>query len=478
MNEPEPARARVLVIEDSEVARKLLAAVLADEGYLVDLAPDGEVGLRMLERELYDIVLLDLNLPRVSGLNVLAAAPAVQSDAQFIVLTAFGSVSTAVEAIKAGAFDYLTKPYQAEELLLSIRRALQQRELRREVAQLRRQAGVAESNGLIGRSAPMRRLFDLMERVAPTRSTVLILGETGTGKELVARAIHGLSPRSRGPFVAVNCSALPETLLESELFGHVKGSFTGAIANRRGLFEEAAGGTLLLDEVSTLSPATQVKLLRVLQERTVVRLGASRPVPVDFRLIAASNVPLAEEVVAGRFREDLYFRLNVVPLQVPPLRERAMDIPLLADHFCRRVAAETGRPVPEIAADSLKRMTEYAWPGNVRELEHFIERAVVTGGGSIRFDPAEHGTPAGRRGGHAARGVDWRPGELLERAETELWPLERLEREYILAVLARTGGHKTRAAELLGLERRTLYRKVREIRALGSPPRAAAGERA
>jgi DNA-binding NtrC family response regulator len=302
----------------------------------------------------------------------------------------------------------------------------------------------------------MERLFDLVERVAPTRATVLIVGETGTGKELVARAVHDLSERARKPFVAINCSALPETLLESELFGHTKGSFTGAIANKRGLFEEANGGTLFLDEISTISPAIQVKLLRVLQDRKIQRVGGGMPLTVDFRLIVATNVDLGEEVRAGRFREDLYYRLNVFPLNVPALREREGDIPILANYFRMKFAQENGVEPPSITPETMTRLASYPWPGNVRELENFIERAVImyAGARTIPFEP-----PLGEK----ARSER----ELLERAREEKWDLGRLEREYILDVLESCHGHRGHAAEILGIDRRTLYRKLKEYQQQG-----------
>ena len=288
----EHAKNTVLVVEDEEIVRDLLVTVLTAEGYEVEAVDSGEKALKALESELYDVVLLDLNLPGMYGMNVLAAAPALQTDAAFIVMTAFGTVDTAVEAMKLGAFDYITKPFRPEELLLIVERALHETELRREVAQLRRRAGEGVRASIVGKSPAVERMWDLVERVAPTRATVLITGETGTGKELAARAIHELSGRARKPFVAINCSALPETLLESELFGHMRGSFTGAIQNKRGLFEEANGGTLFLDEISTISPAIQVKLLRVLQDRKIQRIGGTQQVAVDFRLIAATNIDL------------------------------------------------------------------------------------------------------------------------------------------------------------------------------------------
>ncbi|HWK89520.1 MAG TPA: sigma-54 dependent transcriptional regulator [Longimicrobium sp.] len=450
--------ARVLVVEDQALVRDLVVQVLREEGHAVDAVETGEDALRRLERELYDVALLDLALPGIGGMEVLSAARTLQTDAQFVMMTGHGSVASAVEAVRLGAFDYLSKPVDVDELALVVERALRETGLRRELARLRASAGEGARARIVGRSPPMRRLFELIERVAPTRATVLVTGETGTGKELVARAVHDLSDRARRPFVAVNCSALPETLLESELFGHVKGAFTGAVAARRGLFEEAAGGTLFLDEIATVSPAIQVKLLRVLQERKVQRVGGGAALDVDFRLIAACNVALEDEVAAGRFREDLFYRLNVFPVHVPPLRERGSDIPLLADHFLRRVAREHGVEPPALSPRALARMTEYAWPGNVRELENFVERAAIlhAGAATLPFDP-----PRG------ARAEPER--ELAGRARRERWTLERLEREHILQVLEDTAGNQVRAAEVLGIDRRTLHRKLKEYRGAGVP---------
>ena len=451
--------ARVLVVEDQAAVRDLVVQVLREEGHAVDAVETGEEGLRRLERELYDVVLLDLALPGIGGMEVLAAARTLQTDAQFVMMTGHGSVASAVEAVRLGAYDYLAKPVDVDELALSVERALRETSLRRELARLRADAGEGARARIVGRSAPMRRLFELIERVAPTRATVLVTGETGTGKELVARAVHDLSDRARRPFVAVNCSALPETLLESELFGHVKGAFTGAVAARRGLFEEAAGGTLFLDEIATVSPAIQVKLLRVLQERRVQRVGGGAALNVDFRLIAACNVPLEDEVAAGRFRQDLFYRLNVFPVHVPPLRERGSDIPLLADHFLRRVAREHGVEPPALSPQALARMTEYAWPGNVRELENFVERAAIlhAGAATLPFDPPRGSRPEPER-------------ELTDRARRERWTLERLEREHVLQVLEDTAGNQVRAAEVLGIDRRTLHRKLKEYRAAAPDP--------
>jgi DNA-binding NtrC family response regulator len=452
---------RVLIVEDEEVIRELLVPTLKEEAFRVDAVPSGEEALKRLESTLYDVVLLDLNLPGMHGMNVLAAAPATQTDAQFVVMTAFGSVDTAVEAMKLGAFDYINKPFRTEELLLTLRRALEETELRREVARLRTRSEEGVRARIIGKTPAMQRVFDLIERVAPTRATVLVTGETGTGKELVARAIHDVSTRSRKSFVPVNCSALTETLLESELFGHRKGAFTGAVHSKRGLFEAAQGGTLFLDEVSTISPSTQVKLLRVLQERVITPVGSTEPVPVDFRLVAATNEDLDATVRSGAFREDLYYRMNVFPIRVPSLRERKEDIPLLANAFRIRFAEENGIDPPPILPETLSRMMAYDWPGNVRELENVIERSLIlhSGARSLPFEPSAGQMMSGEGGRH-----------LLRRGRTERWDLDRLEREYILEVLDEEGWHQARAAEVLGINRRTLYRKLKRYRESGLLP--------
>ena len=458
MTEPDAvgpaAPRRVLVVEDDSVVLGLLVKVLTEAGYAVTGVGSGEAALTELDKQLFDAVLLDLNLPGVQGMDILSVGPTLQTDTPFIVMTAFGSVDTAVEAMKRGAFDYVGKPFRTEELLLTLRRAHEEAELRREVARLRRHVkDVAAAPEMVGRSAAMERVRDLIARVAPSRATVLITGETGTGKELVARSIHALSGRAERSFVGVNCSAIPETLLESELFGHVKGAFTGAITNKRGLMEEASGGSLFLDEIGAVTTNIQVKLLRVLQERTIMRVGAREAVPVDIRLIAATNLDLAEEVRTGRFREDLFYRLSVFPVHVPALRERRDDVPLLAAYFLRRAAAEHQISPPGIPPTTMQRLMEYEWPGNVRELENFIERSVImhAGAKTIPFDPGEG---LYRRREH----------DLLKTARAEHWDLDRLEREYNLSVLDDVAGHQGRAAEILGIDRRTLYRKLKRYR--------------
>ncbi|MFW6083645.1 MAG: sigma-54-dependent transcriptional regulator [Gemmatimonadota bacterium] len=453
------ARGRILVVEDDDVIRGFLVKLLEGEKYEVTAVATGEKALSQLEQRLFDVVLLDLNLPGMHGLNVLAAAPVTQTDAQFIVMTAFAEVETAVEALRSGAIHYLTKPLDPEHLLLIVDRTIYHQDLRREVAQLRRHSGMGARQRIIGKAPVLQRMFDMIERVAPTRSSVLISGDTGTGKELAARAIHDLSPRARKPFVPVNCSALTESLLESELFGHVKGAFTGAVANRRGLIEEAHGGTLFLDEVATISLPVQVKLLRVLQEKRITRVGGNTPIAADFRLIAATNVDLELEVAEGRFREDLFYRINVFPIRVPPLRERRSDIPLLSNYFRQRFAEENEVEPPAISAQTLSRMMEYDWPGNVRELENFVERSLImyAGAPAIRFNP-----PGLRE--------DTPERELLDRARRESWDLERLEREYILVTLESTGGHQSNAADILGIDRRTVYRKLKQYEEDGLSP--------
>jgi two-component system response regulator PilR (NtrC family) len=443
----------VLIVDDDENLSSALFALLSETGYVTHVADDGAKALASLEKDFFDVVLLDLNLPRVGGLDVLSMGRGLQTDARFILMTAFGGVADAVEAMKLGAFDYLTKPFRTDELLLVIDRALEDIDLRRELSRLKARTAGGARGRIIGRSPEMMRVFRLIERVAPTRTTVLITGETGTGKELVAEAIHEASGRSAGPMVAVNCSALPETLLESELFGHEKGAFTGAVQSKKGLFEEASGGTLFLDEASTMGEAVQVKLLRALQERQVHRVGGRHSIPVDFRLIVATNADLEEMVRAGRFREDLFYRLAVFPIHVPPLRERRGDVPLLAAHFRSAFARDNDVEPPELRPETLRGMMEYAWPGNVRELENFVERAMImhAGAGSIPFG----------FGPAADSGVD---GLLVARGVDAAWTLARMEEEYVLAVLDAHDGNRTKAAEALGIDRRTLTRKLGRYR--------------
>jgi len=484
-----PSATRVLVVDDEPAVRELLVTLFTEEGWDVDVAERGDEALRRLAARLYDLVLLDVRLPGPDGISVLAAGRALQADAAFVLMTGHASVDAAVEAMRLGAFDYVRKPFRVDELLALCDRALADRALRRTASGTLGSASTSARERvrarLVGRSAAMERLFELIERVAPMKATVLVAGETGTGKELVARAIHDLSPRAARPFVAVNCSALAETLLESELFGHVKGAFTGAIADRRGLVEAAHGGTLFLDEISTIAPTIQVKLLRVLQERVVQRVGGGAPVPVDFRLVAACNVDLAREVAAGRFREDLYYRLSVFPIAAPALRDRAGDVPILADHFRRAFAADNDLALdalPALPADALRAMDAYAWPGNVRQLQNTMERLLITHAGAPRvvFEPPDvaralpspdlpNDVPNRTPGGMPNDGSDDAvspSAAIVDEGVAARWPLDRLEREYVLRTLAALGGHQHRTAETLGIDRRTLYRKLRSWRAV------------
>jgi two-component system response regulator AtoC len=443
----------ILVVDDDQRMRELVAKVLAREGYAVRALPRAREVLQALAEGPADLVITDLRMPEMDGLTLLQEIKRLSPDTSVLLMTAFGSIDSAVQAIKAGAYDYLTKPFKMDELLLAVRRALEERQLRAEVRALREEVRTKYNfANILGKSKPMQDLFALIKKVAASRSTVLIQGKSGTGKELVAKAIHYNSPRRDRPLVTVNCSAIPKDLLESELFGHVKGAFTGAIAHKRGLFEEADGGSLFLDEIGELSPELQVKLLRVIQERELKRVGDTRTITVDVRLIAATNRDLAQAVKEGVFREDLYYRLNVIPLVLPDLKDRADDIPLLATHFLMKYAKEADPPIEGISMEAMRLLLEYDWPGNVRELENVIERAVILGRGP-HIMPED--LPAYLRAGQSA--VPPRAGN-----SHGPWPtLEELERQYIAAVLQETGWHRLKAAAILGIDRRTLYRKIR-----------------
>jgi DNA-binding NtrC family response regulator len=453
--------AKVLVVEDDEVLRQLLIDVLNDQGHEVEAAETGEDGLRTMEQDVFDVVLLDINLPGMDGMDVLRLVPARQPDTQVVMMTAFGTVDTAVEAMKQGAFDYINKPFSTDELVLTINRALEEKSLRREVAQLRQRArGVGGDIQIVGKSPAIQRVIDLIARVAPSRATVLITGETGTGKELVARAVHAASDRAGKPFMPINVAAIPDNLLESELFGHMKGAFTGAIQNKKGLFEEAQGGSVFLDEISTMSMSLQPKLLRVLQEYVIMRVGGRQPIPVNIRLIAATNLDLKKRVSEGEYREDLYYRLNVFPIEVPALKERRDDIPLLSNFFIGKYSELYQVDPPKLPGRTLDRMMSYNWPGNVRELENFVERAVVLhasgGAGTIGFELPDD----------AEQEEDSQ--NILDEAQRKRWTFEDLEREYIFRVLESVRWKKTEAAEILGIDRRTLYRKLKRYESEGA----------
>jgi two-component system response regulator AtoC len=445
---------RILVIDDEAGLRHTLSLILREEGYEVATAEDGEVGLRAALAEPPDLVLCDVRMPRLDGLQFLERYQEAGGTALVVVMSAYGSLDTAVEAMRRGAYDYVSKPFNADEILLTLRKAEEREQLRREVVRLRKQVGEVEGfEEVVGRSQVMREALELAARVAPYPSTVLITGESGTGKEAIARAIHRASPRSEGAFVAVNCGAIPENLLESELFGHEKGAFTGADRTREGLFAEADGGTLFLDEIGELPGPLQVKLLRVLQERRVRRVGASAELPVDVRVLAATARDLVEEVQEGRFRDDLFYRVNVVQIHLPPLRARPEDIPLLAGHFLRRHASRFGIPAADLPAALVPVLASYPWPGNVRELENVVERALVLSGGDVR---EEHLPPHVRSGTHPFHIAPDDADISVKRR------LPALERELIARALQRTQGNRTRAAELLELSVRALSYKIQD----------------
>lgn len=451
---------RILIAEDDADMRELLEDILTDEDYEVVAAANGRFALAHIldEREQIDLVITDVQMPELKGDELLRKVREARAETPVLVITAFGSVENAVEMVKRGAFSYLTKPFATKDLLAVVRAALAQSEAARAQARLRREIP-ATNQRIIGASRPMRELLDLINRAGRSTSNVLITGESGTGKELVARAVHDASTRSAREFVAVNCAAIPVELVESELFGHTGQAFTGARAARAGLFEEAHGGTLFLDEIGELPLAVQPKLLRVLQEGTIRRVGDSREKSVDVRVIAATNRDLERAVATGEFREDLYWRVNVIHLHAPPLRERAFDIPLLVEHFLTKIAAkQTGAPL-SIAPDALALLTVYGWQGNVRELENTIERAVALARGAVLT--VEDLPPKIRESSHQTAAI-------LENAKAKRLTLDELERSYILEILREAGGNKSRAAEILGLDRKTLYRKLDEYRASGA----------
>jgi DNA-binding NtrC family response regulator len=444
---------RILVVDDEASARNTLADLLRAEGFTIETAADGFKALAKLDEFSPDVVLTDLNMPGIDGVEVLRKVHEHDPDLPVVLMTAFGGVETAVAAMRDGAEDYLTKPLNVEELVIVLARTLERRNLRRDAADMReRLRGRFAFENIVGVAPEMQRVFKTIAQVAQSRATVLLTGESGTGKELVAAAIHQHSPRASGPFVRLHCAALAETLLESELFGHERGAYTGADRRREGRFEQAHGGTLFLDEIGEISLATQVKLLRVLQEREFERVGGSQTLHVDVRVIAATNRDLKEMVAAGRFREDLYYRLNVINLPLPALRERATDIPALAMHFLKRYAAENGKPVEGISDAALAYIASYEWPGNVRELENVIERAVVLcDGTSIELShlPRELTASANKKSAPQIPGAT----------------LEDLERYAILKTMEAVSGSTAKAAEILGISVRKIQYKLQEYSA-------------
>jgi two-component system nitrogen regulation response regulator NtrX len=444
----------ILIVDDEPGVRSALGGVLRDEGYDVATVDSGEACLDALAGDTYDVVLLDVWLPGMDGLATLARMRERDIDVQVVIISGHGSVESAVRAIKMGAFDFVEKPLSLEKTILVVRNALRQRLLEVENRALR--ARVDTSHTMIGESYAMVKLRELVATAAPTNGRVLIFGENGTGKELVARNIHQLSRRRTAPFVEVNCAAIPDELIESELFGHVRGAFTGAVADRRGKFEMAHGGTIFLDEIGDMSVKTQAKVLRVLQEQVMEAVGGSSRIRVDARVLAATNKDLPSEIRAGRFREDLFFRLNVVPMFVPPLRERQEDIALLADHFMAMLAREYGRRPKAFEADAVAALRQYGWPGNVRELRNVVERLMILVSGdrisSRDLSFLDQGPAVGAEATSAQK-----PAIATSLHEAR----DRFEREYIVRALESQQGNMSRTAEMLGVERSNLYRKLR-----------------
>jgi two-component system response regulator PilR (NtrC family) len=449
--------ARILVVDDERSMRDLLSITLRQAGYDVTLADGGETAIEALRSEAFDLVITDLRMRKVDGLAVLRAAKEHSPHTVVLVVTAYASTETAVDAMKLGAYDYITKPFKLEEIRLIIEKALERKRLQDENVALKRQ--LTKDRGFenfVGRSRKMIEVFETIRKTADGTSTVMITGESGTGKELVALAIHRESPRRDGPFVSVNCGAIPEGLMESELFGHLKGAFTGAVTNTQGLFAAAEGGTLFLDEITEIPTSVQVKLLRAIQEREIRRVGDTRDVKVNVRLIAASNRDLTKAMADSLLREDLFYRLNVIPIHLPPLRERREDIPLLVTHFIQKLSRELDKKVSGVSSEALSLLEAYHWPGNIRELENVVERAIVLGSGEML-------------------GAEALPPALLAPAQTSEAPLElpptgldldetldRIERRYIELALERTSGVQTRAAELLGISFRQFRYKLQK----------------
>lgn len=441
---------KVLIVDDEKSMCKYLSIMLKKEGYDVVTASNGKKAVKEVKGGNYDVVITDIKMKGIDGIEVLSSVKEIEPTLPVIIMTAYASQRTAIDALNKGAFHYLIKrAAKNDEIKMVIRNAIEMRKVSNENVFLKRQLKSKDDfKNIIGKSEPMQKVFDRVEKVANTDSTILIRGESGTGKELVARSIHYKSHRSNKSFVTINCGALPENLLESELFGHVKGSFTGAIRDKDGLFKVACGGTFFLDEVGETSPAIQVKLLRVLQEREIIPVGGTEPIKVNVRLIAATNADLEESVRQGNFRADLYYRLNVIPIVIPPLKDRTDDIPLLVEHFLKRASDRTKRK-KTISKEAMDLMVNYEWPGNVRELENIVERAIVLQEGD-KIKP--HDLPDKIRF-HSRRNNKI----LLERGHMTL---EDLEKEYVVSVLDETGWQKKKASEILGINASTLYRKI------------------
>jgi len=453
-------KGRILIVDDDAEMRALLRDHLRGEGYATALAPHGPAALAALRDADYDVVVADLRMQGMDGLELLERARGIRPEARVIIITAFGSIDSAIAAMRAGAFHYVPKPFTLPEISLAVEKALEDRRLREENRRLREEVeGRYRLGSLLGASPAMQAVFALIRQAAPGDSNVLITGESGTGKELVAKALHYNSPRAEHPFVPVNCAAIPANLLESELFGHVKGAFTGAVVARRGLFREAEGGTLFLDEIGDMAPELQAKLLRVIEGWAVRPVGGDEAIPVDLRLVAATNQDLRTRIQDGAFREDLYYRLAVIPIHLPPLRERREDIPLLAERFMRRAAGAAEKGMQGFTPEAMAALLRHPWPGNVRELENVVERVVtLTAGPQVSAEALLLDASAAPS-----------PTALLARAAHRP-TLKDLTGEYVGLVLREVGGDKSKAAEILGISKRTLYRWEKPLAAGGADP--------
>jgi DNA-binding NtrC family response regulator len=447
-------RYKILVVDDDLEMCGLLSDVLSQEGFSALTISDSLEASKTIKKEEFDIIVTDLRMRGLKGLDLLEEAKRMAPLTPVIIITAFGTIESAIQAMKMGAYDYITKPFQIDEFVLTVKKALENRLLKKEIVRLRKEVESRyHFHHLIGKSPSMQSVYDLIERIADSTSNVLITGESGTGKELVARAIHYNGIRKEGPFIPINCAAIPETLLESELFGYKRGAFTDAKTDKKGLMVEAAEGTIFLDEVAEMSPLFQAKLLRVIEQREVRPLGDTNSYPIDVRIISASNRDIKDLIHQGRFREDLYFRMKVIDIELPPLRERREDIPLLVDHFINQFGNKRNRKISGVSEEALRILINYSWRGNVRELENTIQRAIALCRHEVILPEDLPSSMLREPNGES----------LLEKGLHKEYTLDQLEKEYIKKVLVEVGGNKSKAAEILGLDRKTLYRKIEEI---------------